>query len=98
MAHDRLLDSEVHRLFSHLNQAGTPFGRLPHPDRDRRIPVKPVDDRPEVEPDDIPLPQHSLGRNPVDDLFIYRGTERLWITPIPFKRRPRTTGPNLFLG
>ena len=37
MTHHRLLDSEVHRFFGHLNQAGIPFSRLPHRNRDRRI-------------------------------------------------------------
>src|SRR5262245_57204172 len=86
ITHDRLLDSKIHGLFSHSHQASNLFGRLPNRNCDRGISVESADDRSQIESDDIPFLQYSLGRDPVDDLLIHRGAKCLWIIPVAFER------------
>ena len=89
-AHVCLCDPAVERLTRRLQQL-TGFRRnLAYRNGDRRVAIKPVELHANVERNDVAVAQRPRRRrNPVDDLFIDRHTQRRRIAAIALERRLR---------
>ena len=91
-------EAEVKRFLRHPQQIGSLFRNAANGHRDRRIPEEPVEQRAEVDRDDVALVQLAARGDAVDHLFVHRRADRRRISMVPLEGRLAATVTHARLG
>ncbi len=85
-----LCEPQPKRLFGHPEQLGRGIADRADGHGDGRVAVHAVDDGTEIEPEDVAFLETPAIGDPVDDLFVLGGTDRVLVAVNALEGRPGT--------